>query len=115
MQVRTMVARQTWRLAVYDAGYALTHAPAAETRGEPANGHRGALSVLAWVNRVLAAVDLSIPKAPGLLVVLEAARVLGDPGLCLAVRAAWALGGIEAAAGVVKREAYPIAQGDGYE
>jgi hypothetical protein len=93
-QVRTSKARSAWRLTVYAAGYALTHA------GMP-DGRRGALSVPTWVNRVLAAVAHAMHWAGGGMVVEEAARVLRDPDACPAVRAAWVLGGIEAAAGVV--------------
>jgi len=107
-QVRTSKARSAWRLTVYAAGYALTHA------GMP-DGRRGALSVPTWVNRVLTAVDLAISRAGGDAVVEAASRVLRDPDLCQVIRVAWALGGVEAAAQVVKNARYGAAQDEAHE
>lgn len=85
-QVRSSSERQQFRLDVYAARYALTHAPAAPTRGTNALGRRGALSVPTWVNRILAAA---------------------------CIRSAWKLGGVEAAAQVADRFLREEAQGDG--
>ena len=85
LQVRSSKARLAWRLAVYATGYALTHAGTHD-------GRRGALSVPHWVNRVLTAVDLAIPRANGDVVVEAASRVLRDPDLCQMIRVAWSLG-----------------------